>query len=278
MNVVSSDTRFDASADAHAMAAKLAALSHPVRIEILRHLSARSACCCRDVVERIDLAQSTVSQHLKVLVAAGLAVTPYAVLRPGVPTLPPDERERLGLPAFVKPARAGSSLGVSRVDDWSDLDAAIAEARRHDPKVLVESAMTGREVECGVLEFPDGRVEASPTAEIHVAGDGRFYDFGAKYTDDVATFDIPAKLPEQVEKAVRDAAVSAFTALDAQGLARVDFFVGDDESVTVNEVNTMPGFTPVSMYPQMWQAAGMSYRDLLTTLVRTALARGSGLR
>ena len=214
----------------------------------------------------------------KLLVAAGLAVTPYAVLRPGVGTLPPDERDRLGLPAFVKPARAGSSLGVSRVDDWSELDAAIAAARLHDPKVLVECAMAGREIECGVLEFPDGRVEASPTAEIHVAGDGRFYDFGAKYTDDVATFDIPAKLPDPLEKAVREAAVSAFTALDAQGLARVDFFVGDDESVTVNEVNTMPGFTPVSMYPQMWQAAGMSYRDLLTTLVRTALVRGSGLR
>jgi D-alanine-D-alanine ligase len=214
----------------------------------------------------------------KLLGSAGLPVAPYAVLRPGVATLPAAERDRLGLPAFVKPARAGSSLGVSRVDDWSELDEAVANARRQDPKVLVESAVRGREIECGVLEFPDGRVEASPAAEIHVSGDGRFYDFDAKYLDDVATFDIPAALPEQVTARVREAAVAAFTALDAQGLARVDFFVGDDGTVTINEVNTMPGFTPISLYPRMWQAAGMSYPELLTTLVHTALARGTGLR
>jgi D-alanine-D-alanine ligase len=214
----------------------------------------------------------------KLLVAAGLPVAPSAVLRPGTDTLSPTDRDRLGLPVFVKPARAGSSLGVSRVDAWSDLGEAVASARRHDPKVLVEAAMPGREIECGVLEFPDGRVEASPTAEIHVSGEGRFYDFEAKYTDSVASFDIPAVLDEPVTKAVRDAAVRAFRALDAQGLARVDFFVGDDGAVTVNEVNTMPGFTPMSMYPRMWQAAGLSYPDLLSTLVQTARARGVGLR
>ncbi|HET8591964.1 MAG TPA: D-alanine--D-alanine ligase family protein [Nakamurella sp.] len=214
----------------------------------------------------------------KLLAASGLLVGPHAVLRPGVATLPVAERDRLGLPVFVKPARAGSSLGVSRVDDWSALDAAVAEARRYDPKVLVESAVPGREIECGVLEFPDGRVEASPTAEIHVSGDGRFYDFDAKYREDVTSFDIPAKLPDDVTERVRQAAVAAFTALDAQGLARVDFFVTDDGTVTVNEVNTMPGFTAISMYPRMWQAAGMTYAELLTTLVRTAMARGTGLR
>jgi len=214
----------------------------------------------------------------KLLVAAGLSVAPTVVLRRNGDTVSPADRERLGLPVFVKPARAGSSLGVSRVDAWSDLPDAVAAARRHDPKVLVEAAMPGREIECGVLEFPDGAVEASPTAEIHVAAEGRFYDFEAKYTDDVASFDIPAVLDEPVEKAVRDAAVRAFHALDAQGLARVDFFVADDGAVTVNEVNTMPGFTPMSMYPRMWQAAGLSYPDLLATLVQTALGRGTGLR
>ncbi len=213
----------------------------------------------------------------RLLASAGLAVAPAAVLHRGETTVGTPDRDRLGLPVFVKPARAGSSLGVSRVDRWDDLDAAIDEARRHDPKVLVEAAVAGREVECGVLEFPDGRIAASPTAGIRVAG-GRFYDFDAKYLDDVTTFDIPAELPAQVEQRVRDMAVEAFRALDAQGLARVDFFVGDDGAVTVNEVNTMPGFTPISLYPRMWAAAGLDYRDLLTTLIETAIARGTGLR
>ncbi len=213
----------------------------------------------------------------RLLASAGLPVAPYAVLRLPDMTLSAAERDRLGLPVFVKPARAGSSLGVCRADRWEDVPEAVAQARLHDPKVLVEAAVVGREIECGVLEFPDGRIEASPTAEIHVAG-GRFYDFDAKYLDDVATFDIPAQLPAGVEERVRAMAVAAFRALDAQGLARVDFFVGDDGTVTVNEVNTMPGFTPISMFPRMWGAAGLGYRELLTVLVRTAIARGTGLR
>jgi D-alanine-D-alanine ligase len=213
----------------------------------------------------------------KLLAADGLPVGPYAVLRPGVTTLSDADRDRLGLPVFVKPARAGSSLGVSRVDDWAALNGAIEQARRSDPKVLVEGAVLGREVECGVLEFPDGRVEASPPAEIHVSGHD-FYDFEAKYLDGSATFDIPAAVPEDVTATVRELAVAAFRALDAQGLARVDFFVTDAGQVLINEVNTMPGFTPISMYPRMWTATGMSYPELLSTLVRTALARGTGLR
>jgi len=213
----------------------------------------------------------------RLLASAGLPVAPYVVLRSPEMTLSAAEREMLGLPVFVKPARAGSSLGVCRVERWEDVPEAVAQARLHDPKVLVESAVVGREIECGVLEFPDGRIEASPTAEIHVAGGG-FYDFDAKYVDDVATFDIPAQLPAGVEERVRAMAVTAFRALDAQGLARVDFFVGEGGAVTVNEVNTMPGFTPISMFPRMWGAAGLGYRDLLTVLVRTAIARGTGLR
>ncbi|SDO23464.1 D-alanine--D-alanine ligase [Nakamurella panacisegetis] len=214
----------------------------------------------------------------KLLAAEGLPQGDYVVLRRGRATLTVDERERLGLPVFVKPARAGSSLGVSRVDDWADLDAAIALARQADPKVLVEAAMIGREIECGVLEFPDGRIEASPTAEIHVAAGYDFYDFSAKYLDDVATFDIPARLDDDVTAQIQDLAVRAFGALDAQGLARVDFFVTDEGRVVINEVNTMPGFTPISMYPRMWGAAGLTYPELLTVLIRTAIARGTGLR
>ncbi len=214
----------------------------------------------------------------KLLAAEGLPLGDYVVLRPDRATLTTPERDRLGLPVFVKPARAGSSLGVSRVDSWADLDAAIGHARQTDPKVLVEAAMIGQEIECGVLEFPDGRVEASPTAEIHVAAGYEFYDFSAKYLEDVATFDIPAALPEEVTAQVRDLAIRAFRALDAQGLARVDFFVTGAGRVVINEVNTMPGFTPISMYPRMWGAAGLSYSELLTVLIRTAIARGTGLR
>lgn len=215
----------------------------------------------------------------KLLAAEGLPVVPYAVLRRGVPTLDAETRDRLGLPLFVKPARAGSSTGITKVTDWADLDDAIATARKIDPKVIIEPEMIGREVECGVLEFPDGRVDASLPAELRIVGAGvDFYDFDAKYLDDVVEFDIPAKLPDAVIAKVRDMAVRAFAALDCQGLARVDFFVTPDETVVVNEVNTMPGFTDTSMYPKMWAVTGVDYPTLLTTLVDTAIARGTGLR
>ncbi|MET0865711.1 MAG: D-alanine--D-alanine ligase family protein [Nakamurella sp.] len=214
----------------------------------------------------------------KLLAAEGLPVGQWAVLRAGVPTLSESDKARLGLPVFVKPARAGSSLGVSRVDSWADLDAAIAHARLTDPKVLVEAAVLGREIECGVLEYPDGRIEASPTAEIHLGGDHTFYDFDAKYLEDVATFDIPADLPAQTTARIQELSRRAFAALDAQGLARVDFFVRPDGEVVINEVNTLPGFTPISMYPRMWAAGGVSYPELIGVLIRTALTRGTGLR
>ena len=219
----------------------------------------------------------------KLLAAEGLPVGDWVVLRPGTATLTAEQKERLGLPVFVKPSRAGSSLGVSRVAEWAELDRAIALARESDPKVLVEAAVVGREVECGVLEYPDGRIEASPAAEIHVGGGYEFYDFDAKYVDDTAaSFDIPADLPAEVTARIHELSRRAFTALDAQGLARVDFFVRPDgdpvDRVIINEVNTLPGFTPISMYPAMWAKAGVSYRDLITVLIRTALARGTGLR
>ena len=217
----------------------------------------------------------------KLLAAAGLPIGDHEVLRARQETLDLDARERLGLPVFVKPARGGSSIGVSRVTAWDQLPVAIEQARRHDPKVIVEAAVSGRELECGVLEFPDGRVEASTVGEIRVAGvrgreDG-FYDFATKYLEDAAELDVPAKVDDDVADTVRDMAIRAFNAIDCQGLARVDFFLTDDGPV-INEINTMPGFTTISMYPRMWAASGVDYPTLLATMVETAIRRGTGLR
>lgn len=218
----------------------------------------------------------------KLLAAEGLPIGPYAVLRGTAATLPIEDRERLGFPLFVKPARGGSSIGVTRVRSYDELPAAIAEARRHDPKVIVEAAIVGRELECGVLEFPDGTVAASTVGEIRVArgcadSDDSFYDFATKYLDDAAELDVPAKVDDDVADTVRQLAIRAFAALDCAGLARVDFFLTDDGPV-INEINTMPGFTTISMYPRMWAASGIDYPTLLATMVETALARGVGLR
>ncbi|RAV14509.1 D-alanine--D-alanine ligase A [Mycolicibacterium sp. GF69] len=217
----------------------------------------------------------------KVLAAAGLPIGDYEVLRPRQDTLSVEARERLGLPVFVKPTRGGSSIGVSRVTSWDQLPSAIAQARAHDPKVIVEAAIPGRELECGVLEFPDGRVEASTIGEIRVAGvrdreDG-FYDFATKYLEDGAELDVPAKVDDDIADAVRRLSIQAFNAIDCQGLARVDFFLTEQGPV-INEINTMPGFTTISMYPLMWAASGVDYPSLLSTMVETALERGAGLR
>jgi D-alanine-D-alanine ligase len=213
----------------------------------------------------------------KLAAADGIPVGPYVVLRAGA-TLSDADRERLGLPVFVKPARAGSSYGITKVRQWADLDAAVAAARAHDPKVLVEAAVVGREVECGVLEGEAGGApEASLLAEIRIVKDHEFYDFEAKYLDDSCEFDIPAKLPERVTKTIQEYACRAFVALDCAGLARADFFVTPELDVYLNEINTMPGFTPTSMFPRMWAASGIEYPKLVSRLIRTALRRGTGL-
>jgi D-alanine-D-alanine ligase len=217
----------------------------------------------------------------KLLVAEGLPIGDYAVLRSSETTLDAKHFDRLGLPAFVKPARGGSSIGVSRVTNRQEMPAAIAHARQHDPKVIVESAIIGRELECGVLEFPDGTLQASTVGEIRVAGvrgrEDSFYDFATKYLDDAAELDVPAKIDDDVSDAVRELAIRAFKAIDGRGLARVDFFLTEDGPL-INEVNTMPGFTTISMYPRMWAASGVDYQTLLATMVDTALSRGMGLR
>ncbi|GAA1708057.1 D-alanine--D-alanine ligase family protein [Isoptericola hypogeus] len=220
-----------------------------------------------------------------VLAGQGLAVGPYAVIRPA-----DWERDReacvaavrpLGLPLFVKPARAGSSLGITRVDDLAHLPAAVEAAREHDPKVIVEAGIDGREVECAVLGGRDGeKPRASLPGEIVVDHDSHtFYDFEAKYLDE-AHVDLrcPADLPQAVIDEVRDVAVRTFEAVGAEGLSRVDVFVTPDQRVVVNEINTMPGFTPFSMYPRMWEASGLSYAELVDELIQLALQRSTGLR
>ena len=181
-----------------------------------------------------------------------------------------------GLPVFVKPARAGSSVGVTRVDEAGDLAPALAAAFEHDSKALVEPAVDGREIELAVLGPRDGSgVRVAPHAgEILVDGDG-FYDFDAKYLDNGAARTVcPADVTDAELAALRTAAAHAFTALDCRGLARVDVFL-TEHGVVINEVNTMPGFTPISMFPQLWQASGVSYRDLVTDLIEQAVALGS---
>jgi D-alanine-D-alanine ligase len=209
--------------------------------------------------------------------AAGLRVAEGVTLHPGE-VFSIEDRNRLGLPVFVKPAREGSSLGVTRVNDWAALDEALATARLRDTKVLVEEAVPGREVDVAVLQRPDGSLVCGPPLEIKVGPAGEFFDFDAKYQADAGTvFDIPARLDPALTELVQDQARQAFRALGCRGLLRVDFFLRPTDSGSVlepviNEVNTFPGFTSRSQYPLIWQAAGVSYPELLSSLIETALA------
>jgi D-alanine-D-alanine ligase len=180
---------------------------------------------------------------------------------------------------FVKPARAGSSMGITRVTDPSDLRAAVEEARRHDPKVVVEAAVVGRELECGVLQDLDGTPQASEIGEIEVLSGHDFYDFEAKYVDEEhVRLSCPADVTPEVRARVQEIAVHAFDVMGCEGLARVDVFLTRDGEVVVNEINTMPGFTPHSMYPRMWAASGVDYPALVDRLLQLALNRPTGLR
>lgn len=220
----------------------------------------------------------------RVLTSFGLPVGPYTVLRPREWAGPAAARAKVvdfaarhGWPVFVKPARAGSSFGISRVDGPDGLDAALAQARRHDPKILVEAMVRGREIECGVLEFEDGP-RASVPAEIATSDAGHtFYDFTAKYLD-TADVRVPAPLTGEQVAQVQGLALRAFDAVSAEGLIRADCFLTDDGTFLINEINTMPGFTPSSMYPRMWQESGVDYPELVDRLIQAALRRSTGLR
>ena len=220
----------------------------------------------------------------KVIVAAvGIEQAPYVVITDRQWTFDrvaaTESVAALTLPVFVKPSRAGSSVGITRVTEWSELEKAIEAAREHDPKVVIEEGVVGREVECGVLSAEDGSgPEASLPAEITVKGSHDFYDFEAKYLDDITELSVPADLPPDVTNRVRAAACAAFDAVGCEDYARVDFFVTPDGRVVFNEINTIPGFTPISLFPQMWQATGIEYPDLVARLVRSALSKRRGLR
>ncbi|WP_329036112.1 D-alanine--D-alanine ligase [Streptomyces sp. NBC_01725] len=220
----------------------------------------------------------------RVFLSYGLPVGPYEVIRPREWQLDPsaargkivDFAAEHGWPIFVKPARAGSSMGITKVDALEGLEDAIEEAQRHDPKILVESLLRGREIECGVLEFEDGP-RASVPAEIPPVTSHEFYDFEAKYID-AATGLVPAPLTEEQTAEVQRLAVEAFDAVSCEGLVRADFFLTEDGGFVINEINTMPGFTPISMYPRMWQESGVGYPELIDRLIQAALRRPTGLR
>lgn len=217
--------------------------------------------------------------------AHGLVTGPYEVVTDHQWTTDPAAcvariAARLQIPWFVKPARGGSSVGISRVTAVEDLADAITAARAFDPKVIVEQGVSGaREIECAVMGTPDGMPTASAPGEIDVHTESRFYDFATKYLpDQPVDLVIPADLPTEVSARVRELAAESFVALGVEGLARVDTFVMPDGSVILNELNTMPGFTATSMYPKLFDAAGVSYTELVTRLLDLALQRPLGLR
>lgn len=218
--------------------------------------------------------------------AAGLEVGPWETITARDWARDPEaalaRAGALAYPLFVKPARAGSSFGITRVAEPAGLRAAVEEARRFDPKVVVEAGIVGREIECAVL---DGHGSAAPRASLpgeivvaHDEGETQFYDFESKYQDTGTTqLSCPAELPEEEIERLRALAIRAFEAVDGSGLGRCDFFFTPDGRWVVNEINTMPGFTPISMYPAMWERTGLSYDDLISELLDLALERGVGL-
>jgi D-alanine-D-alanine ligase len=198
--------------------------------------------------------------------AHGIEVAPGAVLRPG------DEvnDHGLGFPLFVKPARGGSSRGTHKVKRPEDLAAAVSDAFKYDNKVMLEKAIAGREVECAVLE-KDGTVQCSVPGEIQIDPKFEFYDFEAKYLDDATTVIAPANIKKTAD--IQAAAIEAFISLGCAGLARVDFFYTDDDKIIINELNTMPGFTPKSVFPKLWGVSGLGYTEIISALIETALKR-----
>jgi D-alanine-D-alanine ligase len=184
------------------------------------------------------------------------------------PAVEASVRDAIGLPCFVKPANLGSSVGIAKVKEWTALAPALDEAFRYDRKVLVEKAIAGREIEVAVLGNDDP--VASPPGE--VVPHREFYDYRAKYLEEGTRLVAPVALPSTIERRLAEMAVAAFRAIDCAGMARVDFFLVGEEPI-VNEINTIPGFTPISMYPRLWEAAGISYRELITQLIELGLER-----
>jgi len=203
---------------------------------------------------------------------AGLSVARHAAVRAEGRAALSFEAvvEHLGTPLFVKPANLGSSVGIAKVATREEFEAAVRDAFRYDRKIVIEEFIAGREIECSVLG--NARPIASLPGEILPRRE--FYSYEAKYLDDEgAELRIPAPIDEDSTRRIRESAIAAFRAVEAEGLARVDFFLREDGVPVVNEVNTLPGFTPISMYPKLWEATGITYRELLDRLIELAVER-----
>lgn len=212
----------------------------------------------------------------RLLSEADVPVARAVTLRPGDVPAFADLAGELGLPLFIKPARQGSSVGVSKVSDAADYEAALAEGFRHDDKLLAEEFIAGREIEFSVLEAPDGSLFVSRPGEIRPAASHGFYSYDAKYIDaDGAALMVPAQIPAGVEEDMRALAARAFRAVGCDGMARVDFFLTAELRPLLNELNTIPGFTNISMYSKAMAASGVSYAEILDRLVAHAFARAA---
>jgi len=203
-----------------------------------------------------------------IFAAAGLKVAPGIVVTSKDFELPSN----LTFPLFVKPARSGSSRGTTKVKQKSELSAAVANAFEFDTKVIIEQGVAGKEIECAVLQA-DAKVTVSQVGQIVLSDKFEFYDFQAKYLDDSMQLIVPADLPVGIEAKIQQAALAAFKAAGCEGLARIDFFYSDKGEIIINEINTMPGFTPTSVYPKLIEKSGVSYQQLITKLIQTAQNR-----
>jgi D-alanine-D-alanine ligase len=214
----------------------------------------------------------------RLLREAGIPIARFVTVLRGRPAPSFDElKASLGAPLFVKPANLGSSVGISRAEDSAHYQRALAIALEYDSKVVVEECIVGREIECAVLGNDDPK--ASVPGEIVTGGGHTWYDYEAKYVDEKgAKLLIPAPLDPAVARKVRSTALQAFTTLCCEGMARVDMFVKEDGEVLVNEINTIPGFTRISMYPKLWEASGMSYTQLTDELISLAIRKNESDR
>ena len=207
-----------------------------------------------------------------IFAAAGLSVAAGIVVTSKNFELPSN----LTFPLFVKPARSGSSRGTTKVKQKSDLASAVQHALSFDTKVIIEQAVVGKEIECAVLQA-DGKITASEVGQISISSKFEFYDFQAKYLDNSMELIVPADLPAGVQSKIQQAAITAFNAAGCEGLARVDFFYSTQGEIVINEINTMPGFTPTSVYPKLIEKNGINYQELITKLITTAQTRSASI-
>ena len=207
-----------------------------------------------------------------IFAAAGLSVAAGIVVTSKNFELPSN----LTFPLFVKPARSGSSRGTTKVKQKSDLASAVQHALSFDTKVIIEQAVVGKEIECAVLQA-DGKITASEVGQISISSKFEFYDFQAKYLDNSMELIVPADLPAGVQSKIQQAAITAFNAAGCEGLARVDFFYSTQGEIIINEINTMPGFTPTSVYPKLIEKNGINYQELITKLITTAQTRSASI-